>query len=518
MSGPDSLTAVLAALLVASAVVPAVSVATTPESAVTTHQSNGSKSLACGFAAGSTASDGDAERNVSITTWVAPGAAYDELRNASAITAATDAGRVTPLDDDEPTVATTDIAVHRIELNGSAVGLLDRLAAQDRGSPTENFRAVVQGEGVQFHYVGPTACPPELALNETIERGALRVVPDRENGTLHIVLDVDRAAYYSLGSDTEIEDDNKWDWGRHAITLKMPKSSGLVTENVSVRTDYDADDPEATFAAETEGLVRASAESNQTVRGHTTVAPGTEIRVQLRPVEASTEKLNATATVNRSRGFDARFDLSGVGDALYTVRVLDMERDEDFRRTTLVAVGNATGAAIYAGTPESEGLALDDLSVATTHGGFAVVRNASGGIVGVSEYLDPGSASPKPDLRPPIRSNQTVTVTLYRDANGNRTFDAADEPYRANGSVVSDTTNVTIEGEPPDVPTTKTTTTLETPETRTPTATTSTPATETNVFTDTTATATTPSTVPGFGAVGAMVALLGSLAVLRWRR
>ena len=179
------------------------------------------------------------------------------------------------------------------------------------------------------------------ALNETIERGALRVVPDRENGTLHIVLDVDRAAYYSLGSDTEIEDDNKWDWGRHAITLKMPKSSGLVTENVSVRTDYDADDPEATFAAETEGLVRASAESNQTVRGHTTVAPGTEIRVQLRPVEASAEKLNATTTVNRSRGFAARFDLSGVGDALYTVRVLGTERDEDFRKTTLIAVENA---------------------------------------------------------------------------------------------------------------------------------------------------------------------------------
>lgn len=519
MSRPDSLVTVLAAflatLLVTSAVVPVVSVATTPESTVATQQSVRADSLTCGFS-GSASADEQTSENVSLTTWVAPGAAYGELRNASAIAAATDAGRVTPLDADEPTVASTDVAVHRIGLNWSAVGLLDQLDAQDRGSPTENFRHLVRAEeGIEFRYIGPSACPPRLALNETIERGALRVVPDRENGALYVLLDVDEAVYQRPGSSSGADD---WDWGHHAISLELRKSSGFVTESVSVEDHYDAADPQADFEAEIEGLVRASAESNRTIRGHTTVAPGSEIRIQLRPVEASTGRLNATATVNQSRGFAARFDLSEVGDALYTVRVVGMERDEEFRETTLVAVGNATGAAVYAGTPESEGLTLDDLSAATTNGGFAVVRNASGGIVGVSEYLEPGSASPRPDLRPPIRTNQTVTVTLYRDANGNRTFDAADEPYRANGSVVSDATNVTIEGEPPEVTTTGTTTTLEMPETRTATATTSTPTTETRVFTDTTATTTTSSTVPGFGAVVTVVALLGLFAVLRRRR
>jgi hypothetical protein len=510
MSAPDSLLAVLAALLVASAAVPAVSLASDPKSVVATQQAEMPESRTCGF--GASASNDEANRNVSIATLVAPGSAYGELRNASAIAAATDDGRVTPLGD-ESRMATTDIAVHRIELNGSATGLLDRLAGQDQGSATENFRALVQGEDVQFHYVGPTACPPELALNATIERGALRVAPDRKNGALYVLLDVDRAAYYSRGSDTQIEDGNKWDWGRHAITFRMLESSGLVAENVSVHTDYDAEDAQATFEAKTEGLVRVSAESNQTVRGHTTVAPGSEIRVQLRPVEASTGRLNASATVNRSQEFAAQFDFSGVDGALYTVRVLGMERNEDFRETTLVVVGNATGAAVYAGTPESEGLVLDDLSVATTHGGFAVVRNASGGVVGVSEYLEPGSASPRPDLRPPIRSNQTVTVTLYRDTNQNRTFDATDEPYRADGSVVSDTTNVTIEGEPPEVPTTETTTTLATVERRTATETAT--ETETTVFTDTTTT--TATGVPGFGLLAAAVALVGTVLVLRRR-
>lgn len=487
--------------------------------------------VTCSFAGRTGSADGD--RNVSVTTWVAPASAHDELRNASAVADAVDAGRVTPLDAEDPTVATTDLAVHRIELNGSATDLLDRLAAQDRGSPTANFRALVQGEGVAFRYSGPSACPPRLALNETVERGALWVVPDRANESLWVVADVDELVYYALRSDTEFAPDDRWDWGHHGVSLALRRSSGLVGANVTAESHYEAEDPRATFLARTEGLVRLSAGGNRTVRGRTTVAPGTEIRVQLRPVEAPTGRLNATTTVNRTGNFTAAFDLSGVGDgALYTVRVAGMERDEDFRRTTLVAVGNATGAAVHAGTPESEGLSLDDVSAATTHGGFAVVRNASGGIVGVSEYLDPGTASPKPDLRPPVRTNQTVTVTLYRDANGNQTFDPDDEPYRANGSVVRDTANVTIEGEPPEVPTTGTTTTDTT--TATPTTTDerttagATSATERPAGTEATPSEgattakttaeTTGTTVPGFGPAAGAIAVLLALAAFGRRQ
>lgn len=517
MSRPVPLVAVLAVLLVASAVVPAVSVGAPPESVATAQRSDVPNSLACGFGAGSaTLNDGD--RNVSVTTLVAPESADGELENASAILAAMDAGRVTALGTDDPTVATSDLVIHRFELNGSATDLLDRLAARDRGSPTENFRALVREDGVEFAYHGPTACPPEMALNATVERGALRVVPDRENGALHVLLDLDEAAYYSRGGDTEIEDDHRWDRGHHSIRLSLRRSSGLVAENVTANAHYDADDPGATFEARTEGLVRLSAASDRTIRGHATVAPGSEIRVQLRPVEASTGQLNATATVNRSRGFAAEFDLSGVDDALYTVRVVGMKRDEDIRRTTLVAVGNATGAAVYAGVPESDGVALDDLSVATTDGGFAVVRNASGGVIGVSEYLDPGGASPKPDLRPPVRTNQTVSVTLYRDSNDDRAFDSADDPYRANGSVVRATTNVTTEDEPPAVSTTATTTESPASTRRNETAVTRTTAVPRISGVAPTKTTATSAPIPGFGPVVAVVALLGSLAVLGRRR
>ncbi|MFC7082096.1 DUF7282 domain-containing protein [Halorussus caseinilyticus] len=523
--------AALVALLVASAVVPALSVGATPQSvaptpaSVTSHPQNGPQSLTCAVGVGSgLATAEDPDRNVSVSTWVAPGSADDELTDASAIADATSAGRVTPLDGDA-TVAPIDLAVHRIDLNGSAVGLLDRLGAQDRGSPTANFRALVREAGVEFEYSGPTACPPRLALNETVERGALRVVPDRRDGALFLVVDVGRAAYYALGSDTELAPDDRWDYGHHAVRLGLRKSSGLVAENVTAEAHYDVGETRAQFAAETEGLVRLSPGANATIRGRATVAPGTEIRVRLRPVEAPTGVLNATATVNRSRGFAARFDLSGVGDdALYAARMVEAERDEDYRRTTLVAVGNATGGTLFVGTPESEGLRIDDVSAATTDGGFVVVRNASGGIVGVSEFFGPGRRFPKPDLRPPIRSDQNASVTLYRDSNGNRTFDPADEPYRANGSVVRGIANVTIEGSPPEVPTTRTTTTLgmperrtaaatETPEAPTRTAETPTSATETTDG-DTTASTT---RVPGFDSAAAVLALLASLVALRRR-
>lgn len=517
--------AALLVLFVASIAIPTTSVAFAapvpdPTTATSTHEVLESGSAACALDT-ATAAD-DSNGNVSVTTWVAPAGSYDELQNASAIAAIAGTRSLTRVGSGE--VANGDVVVHRLRLNGSATQLLDGLAAQNRGSPTANFQALVQREGVEFRYVGASACPPELALNATIERDALRVVPDRENDALYLLVDVDDAMFDPPGDTGPTADG--WELGRHAMSLELRRSSGLVAENVTVKADYDVAERRASFVAPTEGLVQLSPASNQTIRGHTTVAPGTEIRVLLRPVEASTGPLGATATVNRSRGFEARFDLSGIsGDALYAVRVAGMERDEDFRSVTIAAVGNATGAVVFAGTPESEGLVLDDLSVATTDGGFAVIRNASGGIVGHSRYLDPGAASVQPDLRPPIRTNQTVTVTLYRDVNGNQTFDPTDEPYRVNGSAVRDTANVTIEGEPPDVPTTRTTTTIEMPPKRTATSTTRTTLTTATVtkqfrsFTgdNATKTTTTPVPIPGFGAVVAALAGLLAIALVRRR-
>lgn len=503
--------AAFTALLVASLVAPAIPV--TPTGAA-----DAPESVACGL--GTSVTD-ESNASISITTWVAPAGAADELRNASAVTAAIDAGTMRPASgEDGRAVTNGDLVVHRIRLNGSASRLLDRLAAENRGSSTENFRALVREEGVRFRYVGPTACPPRIVLNATIERGALRIVPDRRNETLYLLVDVDDVVFDRPTGDENAAD--AWDWGRHAVSLSLRTTGGLVTENVTAEADYDVRPREVTFEAPTPGLLRASGGSNLTIRGHTNAVAGTQLRVTLRPVAAATDPLTATAIANGSGNFSVPVNLSAAGEsALYAVTVAGPDRDET--ATPLVAVGNATGAVVRASQSGSDGRSLYGVAVTTTDGGFVVVENASGAVVGRSEYLSPGTALPDVDLHPPMTTDGNLTVTAYRDVDDDRTFDAEDEPYRVNGSVVRDTASVVIEGEPP----TDTTRTTRPPSSEQSTATTdgvrrSTSVTETTRPTAATETihrhtSTTPKDVslPGFDGVSVIVAVLVSASLVR---
>lgn len=84
-------------------------------------------------------------------------------------------------------------------------------------------------------------------------------------------------------------------------------------------------------------------------------------------------------------------------------------------------------------------------------GGFVVihvVENATfGAVVGNSSYLEPGvHANVTITLDPPIDESQTLIAMPHRDTNENRTYDfpAADDPYVANGSSVTDEAFVVV--------------------------------------------------------------------------
>lgn len=460
----------------------------------------------------SAATSADGSGNLLLDTFVAPGADYDRLTDADALATAREAGTLTPASDgvdltwEDELVAYRDVIVHRIALNGSATGLFDRLAAQERGSVTENFRALAAGDDVEFEYIGATACPPELALNASIERGAFRVVSDRENDALFLVLDTDRLLFHPLGGGDPTTD--TFVTGHHGLTLTLRESSGLVARNVTVESHYEVKDARAEFASPHEGLVRVASEANQSIRGRTTLAPGSDVEVSLHPYAANTSVVTAIATVNRSREFVAKFDLENTSPGTtYVAAVTGVTEPPVVQAgATLVAVGNATTALVDASDynftrPVST---LYPMAVTTTDGGFVTVRNASGGLLGVSEYLEPGARVTKPELSPRITENQTVTVTVYRDANANREFDDADVPYRANGTVVQDAAVVRPEDGRESVTTTVTTRmTTEKPTT-------------TTVAMQTTTGSPVPG-VPGFG-VRATVVALAALVLFGVRR
>lgn len=438
----------LLTVVVILVVAPAVSAVAAPAPGSASVAPTGTSACVAGSATATTSSDAG---NLSVETLVAPGDDYDRLTNASALAAANRTGRLTPASVgvdrtwEDKVVAYGDVVVHRVALNGSAIRLLDVLTAEERESPTANFRAFVTSEAAEFRYVGATACPPELALNASLDRGAIRAVPDRQNDTLSLVLDVDRLLFHPLGGDEPTTD--TFVKGHNGLALTLHASSGLVAENVTVGSDYEVEDAGVEFGGRHDGLVELDSANNQSVLGRTLLAPGSDVEVVLRPYTANGSTVVTTATVNRTREFAARVDLSAAdGGATYAVAVPELTESPAIRGgAPLVTVGNATTALLSVENQTSTGRVLYRTSVTTTHGGFVAVRNASGGLVGVSDYVEPGATVVQPDLSPGLDANATVTVTAYRDSNGNRAFDDADAPYRANGTVVRDTAVVSLE-------------------------------------------------------------------------
>lgn len=138
-------------------------------------------------------------------------------------------------------------------------------------------------------------------------------------------------------------------------------------------------------------------------------------------------------------------------------------------------------------------------------GGFVVVYNASGRIVGVSEYLESGTHEDVTLEVSPALSRSQVVVGEVRNDDGDETFNAsADQPYtNENGQPIGEAGYVTVE------------------QTETATATATATATETATASDggdaTTAATDEPTETsgPGFGVAAALVALVGAALLAR---
>lgn len=503
----------------------------------------------CPVAAGPATVRSDADSNVTVDSFVAPGAAYDRLTNASAIAAARADGTLIPVGDgparaeDRPAVAYRDVVVHRVALGGDATRLLDRLTDGEDGSPTAAFGDLVAGDAVHVEYRGTYRCVrDELRLNASIDRGAVRVVPDRENDTAYLVLDVDRLTFDNPGESNA--DAERHVIGPHDLSLTLRGSGEFADDDVTAESGYEVVEAEVAFAGRHDGLVRLPAEGNRTVRGRTSLAPGSELSVRLHPLTADASPVETAATANRSGGFDARFDRAAVPEGAYVVSVPGVTDEPVFEAgATLVAVGDASAALVAVPNETTYGRTIYGPTVSTTDGGFLVLRGPDGEFRGASGFLEPGATSARVELSTPLAANGSVSVTVYRDVDGDGTFGHADAPYLVNGEAVRETAFVRID---PESRTATPTADPETPDrteqesrqegTATGRMTETTPGTETTSGTATEsertaargATEPAPGTsdtadsvpLPGFGppAAALAVALLGAVLASRRRR
>lgn len=148
--------------------------------------------------------------------------------------------------------------------------------------------------------------------------------------------------------------------------------------------------------------------------------------------QSAAETTDATLTIEESSD-DGTSDDNTTDD-----NTTDDNESSSAPNTTDCGCENATADITFdRQTSDGETVTVD--SVTLSAGGFVVVTDANGNVVGTSEYLTAGTHEDVTiTLDDPVSSDTTLTGTVYQDADDDETFDSDDCPYTEDGSDVSD--------------------------------------------------------------------------------
>ena len=356
--------------------------------------------------------------------------------------------------------------------------------------------------------VGANVDNEELVLNTT----NTVVVDDPDNNTYFVAVKTAQAKFDG-GNPVRSQDDTDQITANFTVT----PYAAFGPDNDGVEDDYEIVERDAAVDT-TNGLVTAQAAADQQITGTTTVAPGAEIEVEIESESDSNPFLERPeTTVNADGTFAAAVDFSDQSAGTnFTAQFLDTNGDElgDEEDGQLT---DAATASVSISDQESDGSEVVVDSAQLSAGGFIAVHagNASGDVVGSSEYLEAGSHEDITiTLDTPQDEDFTAVAMPHLDTNGNEAYDfpGADGPYTANGSAVTDSANVTVgTEEEPTATEEPTETETEPPETEEQTEET------TTMDSGTDEAETTEASGPGFTAAIALIALVAA-ALLAVRR
>ncbi|MGB9952925.1 DUF7282 domain-containing protein [Haloarcula marismortui] len=414
-------------------------------------------------------------------------------------------------------IADGDLVVHQIVASGVEGPLAYEEEVNGSSSTTQAFlRSTAGGAGnndafnltVNRSDVGANADEDPLTLNSS----NVVVVDDPDNNTYFVAVKTELA---SFDSGVPIRDDDEDD--ELVANFTVSADTGLSEDNDGVEDDYSIVDRDATLDT-ANGLVQAQAAADQQITGTTTVAPGSELEVEVESDSDSNPFLDRPeATVGQNGTFSATADFSDYSAGTnFTAQTLDVDGDnlgdeEDGQLT------DAATATVSISDQESDGSEVVVDSAQLSEGGFIAIHagNASGDVVGNSEYLEAGSHEDITiTLDEPMDEDFTAVAMPHLDTNGNEAYDfpGADGPYTANGSAVTDSANVTVgTEEEPTATEEPTETETEPPETEEQTEE------ATTMDSGTEEAETTAAEGPGFTAAIALIALVAA-ALLAVRR
>ncbi|WP_197424703.1 BGTF surface domain-containing protein [Natronomonas sp. CBA1123] len=467
-----------------------------------------------------------------ITIHTAPGNDFSDFDNVDTILAGIEAGNVTESDEiaiaedatDRSSQRRGDVIIHQLEVSGIFGALPVNPTVQD----------IVDSNAftLQIEQQNPDTNRDSYNLDAdaTDVESAFHLVRDDTNNTIYIVADSDQLRFERGGSGDQIpqtEDEYEVQFNVTTSYLSQFTEESLDSpdDDESVNDTFEFVDREATFDTVDEE-VRVQAADNQTISGTTTIAPGTEINVRARATadeggEAFLKSADANVTANGT--FEAEFtgeDSFGTVSnppQNFTASIIQQSFEDNAETDGRVVEGDYAEVEISNQTSDGTTVTVDRVYV--PDGGFVTIHDGTlldgatfDSVRGTSDYLESGeNTDVEVTLDTPYEGdNGTVIAMPHEDSNDNEEYDFVssegedDAPYlNADGEIVLDSATLTVDTSTP----TPTATPTATPES-TPTAT----AEQTDEPTETES-----EDQPGFGAVIALIALLGA-ALLAARR
>ncbi|PSQ13712.1 hypothetical protein BRD02_11805 [Halobacteriales archaeon QS_8_69_73] len=463
--------------------------------------------------------------------------------------------------DDDRSSAERDLLIHRVNISG-VFGAFDAIRTESTGAGS--LESAEGEEILREAQEGGTALgsngEDDPILNLTLEQVNFRqnrepkrneftdptgegfeFVIDEDNETVYLVTDVqqiglNRSTADETNTDEQIETGDLYRFEFNVGSGFNETFEGGIDEYApeeSTSVNLDIEDRTAEFDTGDGSEVRVEPAEDQEIAGTTNVAPGTNLTIAV-DSSTRTRRNNSNDTSELAPVFQ-RADVEVQDDGSFGDSTFDFSDNEVGRTFVVTATragiedsaetdgrvieGRAAQVAISETTASTD---QDEVSTITVdsgflpEGGFITIHDGTlqdgatfDSVRGSSEYLEEGNFSDvEVELDDPyVRSDgdtQTAIAMPHRDTNDNEEYDfvetegGEDGPYTAGDAAVTDSASVTFEQETP-TPEPSTPTPTPTPEPTTPTPT------------------ETPTDQPGFGAVLALIALIGA-ALLAARR
>nr|WP_281361601.1 BGTF surface domain-containing protein [Natronomonas gomsonensis] len=417
-----------------------------------------------------------------------------------------------------------DAVIHRIDVSG-----IGGLLASDGQTDYEQI-ANNNNLNLTLEQQNPGQNEDAFVGNlSDIGSSSTNVISDTDNDTLYVVLNSNalEAAGLEEGDELEASFNVTGQYQNQFLRERNHVDPADPDDDESAMGTYELVDREATFDTVNDE-VRVQSAADQVISGETTVAPGTEITVRARATAEDTDGENAflksaSTEVNADGTFEATFNGSDSFEDVtppqnFTATIQRQSFEDDAETDGRVIEGDYAEVSITNQTTDGTTVTVD--SVYVPDGGFVTIHDGTlldgatfDSVRGTSDYLESGEHEDvEVTLDTPYEGdNGTVIAMPHQDSNDNEEYDFVtsegeeDAPYlNAEGEIVLDSATLTVDTSTP----TPTATATATPE---PTATaTDEPATDEPTETES-------EDQPGFGAVIALIALLGA-ALLAARR